>query len=56
MEGCKKKNDDGGQESAPKIIGNLKKNHTYYFVVGPFSDEYGNIQYLGNVHIQERNL
>lgn len=41
MEGCKKKNDDGGQESAPKIIGNLKKNHTYYFVVGPFSDEYG---------------
>lgn len=41
LEGCKKKNDDGGQESAPKIIGNLKKNHTYYFVVGPFSDEYG---------------
>lgn len=25
LEGCKKKNDDGGQESAPKIIGNLKK-------------------------------
>lgn len=41
FEGCIKKNDDGGKERAPKIIGNLKKNHTYYFVVGPYSDEYG---------------
>ena len=40
LEGCIKKNDDGGQGSAPKIIGKLKKNHTYYFVVGPCSDEY----------------